>query len=330
MKIGVIKNTDFVVDYQRKSDILEQIENAINDDDVFFMEDLRNENSLLEFITKTLKESLLNTGIDLKKKDDKWNINSTVANMTEKDDYIYVVYYVTLEDALGKTAITKEEYNNNKINKFASQLLSAHIVSDLIITKQKMRHDPNNSVNPYSLELHSIVEYVLVRDIVSIFLHRALIIHPSGDTQEYYYVHNPLDEQIFAGVDFESKYRSYEYETFNHFITLFVDITCPVDDPREKNVVASQIANAKIYGDVLISLTKKPEFKDDPVFVDLTDYRFQAIRFLRSRSPDILTLTDDMMYANLDRLLENAKNKHKLLHEKDFDSFTDQPLNLNK
>jgi hypothetical protein len=338
MKAAIIRITDCSVNYDR-TDILAQIQDIIDDLDVFSLQEFDNQEALNLLVMNTLMNSIPHEALERSVVDSdhnneeqserlKYNVGATVAGIYENHDYLYAAYFVTLEDVLGKESITKEEFNAANINHFGTQICSANVASDIVVVRQKLNYEVKDSNVATTMSLSNISEYDLVRDLVTIFQHRGLVVESNGDTTEYFYIQNPLENVIMTESDYESHYRYHEYEAFNHQVTIFIDLRYN-EENADLNESASQIAGAKIYGRVLVSLAKRPDFSETPPYVDLTDDRFESIRFLRSRSTEIMQniAKSEKTYVNFDKILNLSKSRYTNLPIKSTSSLIE---NLNR
>lgn len=322
MKAAIIRITDLTINCD-KTNILEQIQDIIDDPDVFELVDFDGQESLNFLVLQTLMNSIPREALEKTVKDSRtdtatedsrlrYNVGATVANIFESKDYIFAAYYVALEDISDTVDDSNTiDTHNTKLNLFGSQLCSAHVASDLIIIKQDLSYEIRDLNIATSMAPSTIVEYTFVRDIATIFEHRGLIVDPTGTKSEYFYYQNPLENVILTDSNYEKYYRFHEYEVFNYQLTVFVDIRCNSNNST-LNEAVSFITNSKVYGPALLSLSKRPDFRENPAFVDLTDSRFDIILFLRSRDPEITKAIDksDKVYVNFDKILELAKTRY--------------------
>lgn len=320
MKAAIIKITDFAIDCDR-SNILDQINDIVDDFDIFKWEEFQDNESLNLLVLQTLMNSIPKEALEKTEKNQnselkegsrlRYNVGATVVNIYESLNYLYAAFYVSLEDILQKDTIDEEDYKNAKINHFGSQICSANVASDLVIVRYDLMYEVQDLNIATNMNLTNLIQYTMIHDLVTIFQHRGLIVEPNGDTTEYYYIQNPLENVILTDSDYEKHYRFHDYEVFNHQLSVFVDIRCNSENSILNDTV-SRITNSKVYGRALLSLSKRPEFTENPDFVDLTDERFESIAYLRSRSPDttMAISKSDKTYVNLDKIFEVAKNRY--------------------
>lgn len=330
MKAAIIRITDLIIDCN-KTNILEQIQDIVDDLDVFSFIEFKDQESLNFLILQTLmnsipREDLERTVIDNQTESTdtrlKYNVGATVANIFESQNYLYAAYYVAFEDLMKNDSNKDSEQKNVKINMFGSQICSADVASDLIIVKHDLMYDVRDLNIATSMSLSNVDEYTFIRDIMTIFNHRGLIIDPDDKKSEYFYIQNPLENIILTESDYEKFYRFHEYEVFNYQLTVFVDIRCNADNSK-LNETVSRVTNSKVYGRALLSLSKRPEFRENPDFADLTDTRFDMIMYLKSRGPDTTpSISKSDAYANFDKILELAKIRYSTISMKSLNSLT--------
>jgi len=333
MKAVIIKLNNTHIDCVR-TDVLEQIQDILEDQDICVMRDITDHDSynalvmdtLLKSVPLELVESQTELQIESQQESQaepnsadqnpsrmKYNITSTMAYVYEERDYAYLCSFVSLEDLLHKDTITEEEYKayskTHSMNIFASQLTSSNVASDAIIVKLKIDYTIVKYNIASKMDYSSIVEYQFARDLESVFKHRGIILSASGDKTGYFYIQQPLENVIMTDADYSKHYRYYEYEVFNHIVVMYIDIRETGTDRINK--IASELAGSTVYGDVLISLTKKPMFDEQPSFVSLSDKTFSMIHFLMSRSHDILKLPGSATeYINFYKLLELSQQRY--------------------
>ena len=333
MKAVIIKLNNTHIDCVR-TDVLEQIQDILEDQDICVMRDITDHDSynalvmdtLLKSVPLELVESQTELQIESQQESQaepnsadqnpsrmKYNITSTMAYVYEERDYAYLCSFVSLEDLLHKDTITEEEYKayskTHSMNIFASQLTSSNVASDAIIVKLKIDYTIVKYNIASKMDYSSIVEYQFARDLESVFKHRGIILSASGDKTGYFYIQQPLENVIMTDADYSKHYRYYEYEVFNHIVVMYIDIRETGTDRINK--IASELAGSTVYGDVLISLTKKPMFDEQPSFVSLSDKTFSMIHFLMGRSHDILKLPGSATeYINFYKLLELSQQRY--------------------
>lgn len=326
MKAAIIKLNNTHIDCVR-TDVLEQIQDILEDSDICVMRDITDHDSYNALVMDTLLNSvpleLITSNVDSKAESNstdqsdqsrmKYNITSTMAYVYEERDYAYLCSFVSLEDLLHKDTITEEDYKTysktHSMNIFASQLTSSNVASDAIIVKLKIDYTIVKYNIASKMDYSSIVEYQFARDLESVFKHRGIILSASGDKTGYFYIQQPLENIIMSDADYSKHYRYYEYEVFNHIVVMYIDIRETGTDRINK--IASELAGSTVYGDVLLSLTKKPMFDEQPSFISLSDQTFSMIHFLMSRSHDIVKLPGSATeYINFYKLLELSQQRY--------------------
>lgn len=323
MKAAIIRITESLVNCDRP-DIQDQIQDIVDDLDIVEWDNFEDTQSLNLLVLQTLmnsipKEALERTELDKENEADteqaqerlRYNVGATAANIYECRDYLYVAYFVSLEDLVGKDVIDEETYRGNRINRFGSQITSANVASDMVLVRQDLSYEVQDLNIATSMAPGSMVEYSMVRDLATIFYHRGLVVESDGKCAEYHYIQNPLENVIMVEADYEAHYRSHEYEAFNHQLTVFVDTRFNHSN-SEINNKASLLAGSKVYGRVLVSLSRRPDFNENPAYADLTDARFDNLLFLRSRNPESTAAVakSEKVYMNFDKILELAKSRY--------------------
>jgi dGTP triphosphohydrolase len=333
MKAAIIKLNNTHIDCVR-TDVLEQIQDILEDSDICTMRDITDHDSynalvmdtLLKSVPLELVESIDSVESNKSQADPnsadqnpsrmKYNITSTMAYVYEDRDYAYLCSFVSLEDLLHKDTITEEEYKTHSkthsMNIFASQLTSSNVASDAIIVKLKIDYTIVKYNIASKMDYSSIVEYQFARDLESVFKHRGIVLSASGDKTGYFYIQQPLENVIMTDADYSKHYRYYEYEVFNHIVVMYIDIRESNANSADRiNKTASELAGSTVYGDVLLSLTKKPMFDEQPSFISLSDKTFSMIHFLMSRSHDVLKLPGSATeYINFYKLLELSQQRY--------------------
>jgi hypothetical protein len=333
MKAAIIRITDLLVNCDNPN-ISRQIQDVMDDLDICEWVEFQDQEALNLLVVQTLMNSIPPEALERSTQDSeasgddnhprlRYNVGATVSSIFECKNYLYVAYYVSLEDVLGEDA-TEENYKNSKINKIGSQLCTASVASDLIIVKQDLSYEVKDLNVATSMSLGDLSEYALQSDLVTIFSHRGLIVDPSGNRSEYFYIQNPLENIIMTESDYEEHYRYHEYEVFNHQLTVFVDCRFNADNSN-LNESVSEIVGAKVYGRALVALSRRPEFNENPSFAHLTDDRFDSIHYLRRRSPDTTAYVakSEKVYMNFDKILDLARNRYSSIDVRSIDSLTE-------
>lgn len=318
MKVAIIKITDMSIDCDRV-DISEQLEEILEDPDVCVFANVSDADSLNELLMNTLMNSIPRDKITYDKKtdtDNKYSVTCSTSSFYESKDYIYTLNYVSLEDIMKTDSITKDEFNKSGLNTniFASQLASTMVVSDAVIIRWKLSYDINDSNVSTKTTIDDVSEYLLISDITPVFKHRGLIVTADKDMKYFDYIQQPLENIIMVDADYEKHYRYYEYEVFNHILMVSVDIRSDIHNSKY-NTIISQLTGSTVYGDVLVSISKRPLFNELPSYIDLSMDLFNNIHFLMSRSHELVKpiATSDTTYFNFFKLLELSKNKYSKL-----------------
>jgi hypothetical protein len=328
MKAAIIRITDDYIDFDR-TDILEQIQDIFDDPNTFELVDIdvddpENINAMiLKIVMNSVPQKMLESdnevGDNLK-----YNVGVTAMGIHETKNHLYACYFLSIGDLLKTDQLTKEDHDNVNLNRFGSQLTSSDVASDLVIVKHNLSYSVDGHNIKTDMQMDNVLEYTLVRDMVSLFKHRGIIVEADGKRREYHYIQNPIENIIMAESDYEDHYRYHEYEVFNHQITIFVDNRENRDDVNI-NSIATKLSGHKTYGRVMISLSKMPDFDEMPSFAELTDERFDYIEFLRSRSTELTKsiAKSDKAYVNFDKILEVAKSRYSDRPIKPIEAYSD-------
>jgi hypothetical protein len=318
MKVAIIKITDMSIDCDRV-DISDQLEEILEDQDIFVFENISDTDSLNELLMSTLMNSVPKDKIISHKKtdsDNKYSITCSTSSFYESKDFLYTINYVSLEDIMKAESITKDEFVKSglKTNIFASQLASTIVVSDAVIIRWKLSYDIKDSNVSTKTDIGDVSEYLLMSDLIPVFKHKGLIITADKDMKYFEYIQQPLENIIMTDSDYEKHYRYYEYEVFNHILMVSVDIRPDIHNSKYNSVI-SQLTGSTVYGDVLVSISKRPVFNELPSYIDLSTDLFNNIYFLMARSHELVKpiATSDTTYFNFFKLLELSKNKYSKL-----------------
>ena len=135
----------------------------------------------------------------------------------------------------------------------------------------------------------------------------------------YRYVANALEHIVKEDAEYTSKYRGHQFEFYNNIIDVFVNTSCNADN-SEKNISASFLCGATVYGRVWVGLSKCPTYNEDPPFIDLTIQRLKAIIEIRSKG--ISTPKEEgNVYVNLDKVMSLTVTKYREKEVLDVNAF---------
>ena len=223
MEIAILYKTDEYVDYDR-TNIKEQIEDILDDPDIFQLKQCDNEEDMYQIIYDTLGRP---------------DIGVTAHNIWENKDTLYAGYFIDIsehedhtqevvsnnedgnnedgnnEDGNnedGNDDVEKEEENKEvkkkklELNNFGSQITSNHVTNNLIIVKRKLTyHIENNNVKTETT-LDTISRYDLVNVLEKIYVKEGIVLNVDGDIKTYNYIVNPLEHLILSDSDYEKNY----------------------------------------------------------------------------------------------------------------------------
>lgn len=312
MNIAIIKQTNKLIDYDKKN-IREQISNLLN--------------SITEF-------KKINNDVDVYEEFHKLTnrTNCTGCNIADNKKYLYICNYVDFIELIDYGKIEglkdgelvkelKNQYDKLPINNFGKQISSRKIVGDFIISKYELIYEVNNETGNTKISTHiSNIENIdeLTDIIFKIFVKDGMIIKENGNIIPYQYVYSPYDP-IVNEQNFRDKYVSHEYEVYDRIMTLIANVKTNDElnniNKNTLNHKATLLANKPIYGDVYVSMCKKPESKEiEPPFMTLTIEQLNSIINIRGRSAsltvDFGNSMSDREYINFEKLLELSETRY--------------------
>lgn len=169
---------------------------------------------------------------------DKHIIN--IEDLYYTSDYVYQAIFKSVSKDGSYTMLLEDS------NKLATQMLGEkHIVDgNMIIIKRSII---NNDFDYVDISFDDITQILR-----SQFLHKAVIIKPSSDIEEQYYVYNPLE--INFGQSHLDNTRYHEFKFLEYRLFFHIDINAERTNDH-LNKMASVIYGKNIYGNVLISLS---------------------------------------------------------------------------
>lgn len=305
MKLAILYKTDDYIDHN-KINIREQIEELFDDPANFELRDYTDEKSMHEILKDVLKLD----GIGL-----------TVCNIWESYDVIYAGYFIDS---------TEEKYikNNNNItyNHFGSQITLQNVTSHLIIVKLQLTYSiTNNNVKTNTVN-DTLTQYELVNVIENIFVKNGVIIDTDDKMSSYKYITSPLEHLMLTDDKYDMHYVYHEYEIFTHIMIVIVDV-------REIhgiiNKIGTLLCGKPVKGKIFIGLYRKPDFNENPPYIDLSIDKLQNILSIRQKDCNLTTNFEnsDREYINFDNLLKLKKNEYKELKTKDISMITGELLN---
>jgi len=309
MKAFILQLTDERIDCD-KTNIREQIEDILDDPNIAQFKEFTDNNSMYNLIYTSLGSH---------------NVGVTACNIWECKDFLYSGYFIDMVDIIDNSSIKddddeetvlkniKEAQKKIKVNMLGSQITSQHVVSNLVIIKQKLSYtitDNNIKTDTTPMTINSLKELVYVFE--SLFVKEGLVIKTDGSIQSYTYIMNPLENMILSDTNYASNYVYHEYEVYTCVMMI-------ITDTREVNGVlnetATLLAGKPANGDVFVALYRKPEYNENPPYVSVTKNLIQSILNIRKRSVSLTTgmNREEREYINFEKILELEQRKHEQL-----------------
>lgn len=321
MKAVVLYTRDQYIDYNHIN-IREQIEDILDDESLFQLKDFDDDESLLVLINKEL-DNINNNSND--NSNDNNNLQTkmgvSASNIWENKDTLYVGYYIDYVD------IEATKKNKTQLNNFGSQLTSEHVMSNMIIVKYNLDYQIIDN-NIKTITRHeTISKYDIIDKIENIFIKTGVIIYPNNDMGTYKYIINPLEHLMLTDPNYEKNYVYHEYEIYTHVIKV-------ITDTREingiQNNIGTLLCGAPVNGTIFVGLYKKPQYDEEPPYVDLSIQKLNAILKIRQKSTSLTTgmQKSDNEYVNFEKILEMEYIKHKNIKNKNVSDINGELLNL--
>jgi len=292
-----------------KTNIREQIEDILDDPNNVEFKEFTNETSMLGMIHSTLKLGTRNIGV-------------TARNIYETKYFLYIGYFIDMSELLDYSTITdtdesvmikniKVQQKNLKNNAFGSQITSEHVMSDLIIVKHRLSYTiTGTNIKTESTPISINSQNEMIRVFESLFVKTGVVIKTDGSINTYSYIMNPIEHLMLTDPDYSKNYVYHEYEVYTYVMTIIAD-TREVDGIL--NHTATLLAGKPVNGDVFVAIYRKPDFNENPPYMNLSINTITDILNIRQRSASLTTgmSTTDKEYINFKKLLELEKLKHK-------------------
>jgi hypothetical protein len=288
MKLAILNCVDEYVDYNRPN-IREQLENILDDDDNFHLDQFTTNEEMFEIIHKELGSP---------------TVAVTACNIWESKDLIYAGYFIDSSEF-----DTDEKKSDKKINMLASQIVSHNVTGRLAIVKTKLSYEIKDNNVKCITEPDNLSTYDLLNILENIYVKNGISLTANGNMIDYKYIVNPLEQLILTDPTYEAHYRYHEYEIYNCVIKVILDIN--YNNDTSTNINASWICNRIIKGDVFIAMYRKPEFNENPPYISISQETFKNIVNLRKLSSTAGTNINksDKEYINFEKLLEIELNR---------------------
>jgi hypothetical protein len=290
MRALIVSKTDEAINCD-KVNIREQLQDFMDDPDVFDSFDYQDEKDLLQKVCDKLGRK---TGI-------------TVSNIWENKDTIYAGYFVDIAEVLDHSLDAEKQ--NIRLSNLGSQITSQHVTGSLIIAKKNLSYDIQDRNIKTLTECASIGKYEILDVLEKIFVKDGLIIEPSGAIKTYQYIMNPLENHILSDNEYEKHYVCHEYEVYTHVMIIIADVR---ERNSKINKTASLLAGKPVCGSVMVAMYKKPEYDEHPPYVGLSVEKIKTILSIRQKSAHLTTGFErsERDYINFEKLLELEKTKH--------------------
>lgn len=281
MSLAVFIKTDDQIDFDRIN-IREQIEDIMEDPNKFKFLDYKNDNEMYSIIYNYLDEA---KGV-------------TACGIWEDMNNIFIAYFVDVAECTDK-----------KINIIGSQFTSQHVVSNLIIVKNKLSYEINNNNVKTIMRSDTFTRLELLDMFDDLFLKTCIVINTSGEMGSFKYIMNPLEHLMMTDNEYDKHYIYHEYEIYTHVMMIIVDIR---EINGQLNGMATLLAGKPVNGTVFVALYKKPEYNENPPYVSLSIEVLNTILEIRSKSQIFTTgmIASQQEYVNFQKLLDLEKNKH--------------------
>lgn len=325
MKALILRLTDDRIDCD-KTNIREQIEDILDDPNNVQFKEFTDENSMFNLIYTALG---------------KHRVGVTASNIWENKDFLYAGYFIDMIDMIDHNSVhnedeeimlknLKEAQKKINVHMFGSQITSQHVVSNLVIIKQKLSYtinDNNIKTKTTPMTINSLAEIINIFELL--FKKEGLVIKTDGSIHSYTYIMNPIEHLMLTDNDYEKHYVYHEYEVYTHVIMI-------VADTREinggLNETATLLAGNPVNGDVFVALYRKPEYNENPPYISLNKDRLSDILAIRQKSASLTTnfnnVSTEKEYINFEKLLELEKKKHEHLSTLSVSEMKGQLLNV--
>lgn len=305
MKALILNLTDDRIDCD-KLNIREQIEDIFDDPDIIQFKTFTDDESMFNLIHNVLGNK---------------KVGVTACNIWECKNYLYAGYFIDMTDLIDQEVVHDENeevvlqnvmnaQKKIKMNILGSQITSQHVASNLVIIKQQLTYEINGNnikTNTKSIGIDATKEIINVLE--SIFLKKGVVIKTNGALHTFDYIMNPLEHQMLTDSDYASNYVYHEYEVYNHIMMIIADVR---ESNNILNETATLIAGKPVNGTVFVAIYRKPEYNENPPYVNLSMERFTNIMEIRQRSASLTTNFSNATneYVNFDKLLELEMKKH--------------------
>ena len=309
--LAIIRNIQNIfVDYNR-TNIHEQIENIIDDDNNCVFDTYVDKDSLLTIIHNELDKPTTHV--------------VSACNIFETKNYLYAGYYI---DATDKFDVEDQNIRSKIVlNDFATQITSHPVISNFVIIKQKLSYKvENNSVQTIT-DFDTIYKSELIDVLIKIYLKDGLVIHTNGNIDTYQYIVNPIEHLILTDPQYEKHVVLHEYEIYTHVLIIIADTR---ENNGTLNIKGTLLANNPVNGTIFIAMYKKPEFNEQPPYTSISKNTLESILNIRQKSANLTTnfSKSDKEYVNFEKLLELENLKHSNLPNKNVNNIIGELLNI--
>lgn len=296
-KAAIFYITNEYVDYN-KLNIRKQIEDIMEDPNNFQLKEFNTNEEMFKIIHDSMNDS---------------NVCVSGYNIFETKNTIYVGYFISYDEYIDHNKSDSEQTKhakNTTLNMFGTQITFNQVVSNLVIIKNNLEYTINgNNIITHS-QADTITQYELIDIIEKIFIKNGIVVNIDESIDIYQYINNPFEHLILTDPEYEQHYIYHEYEVYTHVLIVIADV-------REKNgkinEKATLLCNKPIKGKVFVALYKKPNFNENPPYINLNIERFNNILNIRKISANLTegTTNTEREYVNFDKLLQLENDKYK-------------------
>ena len=303
-RIGILQISDETVDCER-TDIKDQLENILDDPDIFRCVDVASTDAMLECVNRILKPV----------------VAVSLCNICDTIDTIYTGYFVDASDIIavheasiaGNNAGNMGDVAKNKpkitFNRFASQITHQNVSGCLVIVKQSLEYQIQDNNVKTQTQLADLSQYETVSMLESVYIKHGVVVGVDGTMQTYKYITNPLEHVMLSDSHYAEHYVYHEYEVYTHVMMIIVDTRECNGVP---NHIATWLAGRPVNGTVFVAMYKKPDYNETPPYATLSVKKLRHILEIRQKSVSLTTgmQRSEREYVNFEKLLELECVKH--------------------
>lgn len=298
MHLAILHKTNNYVDHNQIN-IRQQIENILDDPNILQFKKFDDQESMYTLIYHALKNNIQENSNDLNEK----KLCITACNIWENRDTLYAGYFID------PVELDVNPDDKIDLNLFGSQISSQRVTGTLVIVKSTLTYDIIDNNLKTNSSPSNLTHYELLNIIENIYVKTGIILDTDGTIKTYNYIVNPMEHLILTDADYANHYVYHEYEVYTHIIIVIVDVRKKNDKLNDN---ATMLCGYPVKGTVFVGLYRKPDYNENPPYVDLSVDRFNNILCIRQKSTSLTTNMEksDKDYVNFDKLLELEKDKH--------------------